>query len=148
MTRIFTGRHMAAIMIAFFGVVITVNVYMAREATSTFGGEVVENSYVASQHFNRWLGEAAQEKALGWNANIHRTDDGRIEVRIAGLPDHAMLSAIARHPLGQQPDQALAFARKADGEFLSTAPLPAGRWRLRLEAVAGGKLWRSEGDIL
>ena len=45
--RPFTGRHMAAIMVAFFGVVIAVNVYMARLATSTFTGVVVENSYVA-----------------------------------------------------------------------------------------------------
>jgi hypothetical protein len=59
--RPFTGRHMAMIMIAFFGVVIAVNVLMARFAVSTFGGVVVENSYVASQHFNRWLDEARVE---------------------------------------------------------------------------------------
>ena len=55
MQRAFTGRHMAAIMVAFFGVVIVVNLLNARLASSTFGGEVVENSYVASQDFNRWL---------------------------------------------------------------------------------------------
>mgnify|MGYP001281167617 CR=1 FL=1 len=38
----FTGRHMATILIAFFGVVITVNIVMARFALSTFGGTVVE----------------------------------------------------------------------------------------------------------
>ena len=70
--RPFTGKHMAAIMIAFFGVVIAVNVLMARLATSTFGGLVVENSYVASQKFNRWLGEARSEKALGWKATVTR----------------------------------------------------------------------------
>jgi len=63
--RPFTGRKMAAIMVAFFAVVIIVNVYMAREASSTFGGVVVENSYVASQQYNRWLDEASAENALG-----------------------------------------------------------------------------------
>jgi nitrogen fixation protein FixH len=56
---------MAAIMVAFFAVVIAVNVYMARLASSTFTGVVVENSYVASQHFNRWLDEARAEERLG-----------------------------------------------------------------------------------
>ncbi|MGE0776676.1 MAG: FixH family protein, partial [Sphingomonadaceae bacterium] len=55
MTRSFTGRHMAIILIAFFGVVIAVNFYMARMAIGTFGGTVVDNSYVASQRFNGWL---------------------------------------------------------------------------------------------
>ena len=36
--RPFTGRHMAMILIAGFGVVIAVNVAMARMAISTFGG--------------------------------------------------------------------------------------------------------------
>ena len=44
MTKAFTGRHMAAIMVAFFGVIIAVNFTMARFATATFGGRVVENS--------------------------------------------------------------------------------------------------------
>jgi nitrogen fixation protein FixH len=64
----FTGWHMAAILGAFFGVVIVVNVVMARLASSTFSGEVVANSYVASQDFTRWLAEARAAAALGWRA--------------------------------------------------------------------------------
>jgi nitrogen fixation protein FixH len=47
---------MAMILVAFFAVVIAVNLLMARLAISTFGGVVVENSYVASQHFNTLAG--------------------------------------------------------------------------------------------
>jgi nitrogen fixation protein FixH len=53
--RTFTGWHMALILIGFFAVVVGVNLLMARFASSTFGGVVVENSYVASQQFNGWL---------------------------------------------------------------------------------------------
>ena len=42
MKRPFTGRHMAAILIAGFGVVIAVNLVMARFAVTTFGGVVVK----------------------------------------------------------------------------------------------------------
>ena len=37
------GWHMTTILVAFFAVVITVNIVMARFALSTFGGTVVEN---------------------------------------------------------------------------------------------------------
>ena len=112
MTRHFTGRHMAFILVAFFAVVIVVNLYMARMAGSTFGGVVVENSYVASQHFNRWLDEAAAERALGWQAAAERLPDGRISVRLSGLPTGTApkVAAVARHPLGSLPDTDLAFA--------------------------------------
>ena len=144
----FTGWHFASILIAFFAVVIAVNVYMARQATSTFGGVVVENSYVASQHFNRWLDEAAKERALGWDAVATRAKDGRVIVTLKGVTDPAVtLSAEARHPLGTLPDRTLHFARAADGSLVSAEALPDGRWRLRMKLVAGGQTWRSEEDL-
>src|SRR3546814_11216102 len=63
----FTGRHAAMILIAFFGVVISINMVMASFALSTFGGTVVDNSYVASQHYNKWLARAAAQDRLGWD---------------------------------------------------------------------------------
>jgi nitrogen fixation protein FixH len=50
--RPFTGRHMALILVAFFAVVVGVNVTMAVLAHKSWTGLVVQNSYVASQHFN------------------------------------------------------------------------------------------------
>lgn len=144
----FTGRHFSVIIVAFFAVVVGVNLFMARAATSTFGGVVVENSYVASQQFNTWLDEAAKEKALGWIAKPSRRKDDRIAVLLTGAPATGVtLAATARHPLGHQPDQRLVFQRHSDGSFVSRDPLPAGRWRLRLEANAGDTRWRSEQDV-
>lgn len=143
----FTGKHFAVIMVLFFGVVVAVNLVMARAASATFGGVVVENSYVASQHFNGWLDQAAREKALGWSAKAERRADGRVTVVISGAPTGTTLSATARHPLGRKPDQALAFATGADGSFVSVVPLPAGRWRVRFDAAAGARRWRTEQDV-
>lgn len=144
----FTGRHMAAIMVAFFGVVIVVNVMMARFAISTFGGEVVENSYVASQHFNRWLDEAKQEGALGWKAVASHRSDNRVQVALSGTPVGAVqVTAIARHVLGRLPDQTMTFSQNADGTYISAQTLPPERWRLRIAVNAGGKNWHSEEDI-
>ncbi|MDE2437547.1 MAG: FixH family protein [Sphingomonadales bacterium] len=144
----FTGRHAAALLVAFFAVVIAVNVYMAREAIGTFGGVVVENSYVASQEYNGWLHEAAKEKALGWSAEAKRRSDGHLVVTLGGAPDDAVLSGDAWHPLGRLPDRPLKFARQADGTFVSVDALPQGRWVARLEARSGATRWRTEENVL
>lgn len=144
----FTGKHFAVIIVAFFAVVVSVNLYMARAATSTFGGVVVENSYVASQNFNTWLAEAEQEKALGWTAKARRLNDNRLSVMLAGVPATGVeLVAIARHPLGRAPDRELRFTRQADGSFVSDQALESGRWRVRFEARANDRRWRQEQDV-
>lgn len=144
----FTGKHFTAIIVAFFAVVVSVNVYMARAASSTFGGVVVENSYVASQEFNTWLAQAEKEKALGWSATARRLEDNRLSVMLAGAPGEGVeLTAVARHPLGRAPDREMRFARQADGSFVSDQALEAGRWRVRFDARAGEHRWRQEQDI-
>lgn len=152
----FTGRHMTAILVAGFGVVIAVNFTMAGLASSTFGGIVVENSYVASQHFNRWLDEADKEKALGWHIEASRRADGRVVARLDDPSSRARpgtagagrrITAIARHPLGRLADVPLTFREQADGTWLSTEPLPAGRWTLRFEVEAQGRTWRTEEPL-
>jgi nitrogen fixation protein FixH len=143
----FTGRHMTVTLVAFFAVVIGVNFVMARYATSTFGGVVVENSYVASQHFNRWLDEAAKAKALDLHAAASRTGTDRVVVEITGTAGDARLSAVARHPLGRMADRTLQFDRDAAGRFVSREVLPRGRWRLRLELGGKASTWRTEQDV-
>lgn len=140
----FTGWHIFAILVVFFGVVVGVNVLMARFALSTFGGVTVENSYVASQHFNRWLDEAAKEKALGWSADVVRREDGRLEITLSGPGDGAVVTAEAWHPLGREADRMVAFDLASAGHFVSREALPAGRWTLRLKVEQGGNMWREE----
>ena len=144
MSRRFTGRHMAAILVAFFGAVVLVNLTMARFAVATFGGVVVDNSYVASQEFNRWLDRAEASRALGWEARIERDGEGKLAVALAGAPAGVTLSAEARHPLGRRPDAALTFAELGPGRFVSREALPEGRWIVRLAATDGVQTWRRE----
>lgn len=139
MTRPFTGWHMTAILVSFFAVVIGVNLYMARAAIGTFGGTVVENSYVASQRFNHWLDKADAQKTLGWSVTANLTADRYIAVdagvggsQLAG----ATISAVARHPLGRAPEQALTFRRQG-GHWVSTDPMPQGRWLVHLSVARG-----------
>lgn len=147
MRRTFTGRHMAAIIVSFFGVVIAVNLTMAHLALSTFGGIVVENTYVASQEFNGWLEDERRQRALGWDAITTWRPDNRLSVRLLGVPGAARVAATARHPLGRVPDRSLAFEPTGGGRFESTSALPEGRWIVRLEVTAAGEQWRREEEI-
>ena len=141
MTTRFTGRHMLAIMLAFFGVVVAVNMLMATLASRTFGGTVVDNSYVASQRFNGWLAEGRAQERLGWTARLSLDGARRIEVAVrdgeAPLAG-AELQAVARHPLGRAPDIALAFRAEGSGGYVSATPLPPGRWLVQFEIRRGG----------
>ncbi len=142
-----TGRKVTAIFVVFFGIVMAVNFTMAHFASSTFGGVVVENSYVASQNYNKWLDEAAAEKKLGWSAAVTRLPDNRVALRFTGAPDDLVVTGVVRHPLGHAPDQALRFAQAADGSLVSDKAVAPGRWLVRLTAQAGQTKWRDEQEL-
>lgn len=140
--RRFTGWHIAAILVAFFAVVIAVNVLMASIAVRSFGGTVVENSYVASQRFNGWLAAARAQDGLRWKDDV--VTDGARHV-VLTLGDYAgapvgggTVGAVAQHPLGRAADIPLAFHETAPGRYVSVTGLPAGRWRVRLDVRHGG----------
>lgn len=147
----FTGWHMTTILVSFFGVVMAVNFYMARMAVSSFGGTVVDNSYVASQQYNDWLKAAARQDRLGWDVAITLDADRR--VRVTSMANGVAinpLSAVgdALHPLGRVEDVPLAFAATGiDGQLLSTKPLPPGRWDLRLSLRRGADIFKVAEEV-
>ena len=136
----FTGWHMATILITFFGVVIAVNLVMARFAVSTFGGTVVDNSYVASQNYNRWLAAAEQQGRLGWKTKLSLDPARRVQVQAteAGLPiTRLTVSGIATHPLGRAPSIPLSFTAANTGDYVARQSLPNGRWTVALTFKRG-----------
>lgn len=141
MTRTFTGRHMLGVMCAMFGTIIAVNVVMATYAVRTFGGTVVDNSYVASQDFNRWLAEARMQKALGWTIRVTEDGEHRPVIEIPGPTgsiEGATISAVAIHPLGRMASRDVSFVEQPGGLYIATKPLPAGRWLLRVTVRKAG----------
>lgn len=137
---VLTGRHVLAIVVTAFGIIIAVNVFMATKAVQSFSGLVTKNSYVASQSFDE--NRAAQEK-LGWSADATITG-GKLTLRLVdgtGAPvEPAEITAVLGFATTQKQDEVLMLVR--DGAGLS-APVSArfqaavaGNWQLRLDAVA------------
>jgi nitrogen fixation protein FixH len=137
----FTGRHMVLIMLGFFGVIIAVNVTMAVFAARTFGGKVVDNSYVATQRFNGWLESARRQQRLGWTETVRLAGDRKVAVDVAAgaVPLLAAeVTAVARHPVGGTDDVMLTFRETRPGRYLSSTHLPDGRWQVQISIRAAG----------
>ncbi|KUO53838.1 MAG: hypothetical protein APF78_03235 [Sphingomonadales bacterium BRH_c3] len=147
MRREFTGRHMLIVLVAGFGVVVAVNFFMASLAARGFSGVVVENSYVASQHFNGWLAQAERQQALGWEAKLARAEDGRLRVETSGVPASATLRADIRRPLGDPELAELELVPDGTDAFTTPEPVADGRWIIRLYIDAGGQEWRREEHL-
>lgn len=147
-TTRFTGRHMAAIFVGGFAIIIAVNLLMASLAVGSFHGTVVDNSYVASQKYNGWLKQASASKALGWQAVPHRRKDGRVVVETIAVPAGAAVTATAERPLGTRDFAALTFTPLGQGRWVSDESLAPGRWQLRLAIRAGDRqAWAREADL-
>lgn len=129
-----TGWHVAAMFVAGFSVIISVNLVLAVSAVRTFPGLVVKNSYVASQFFDD--NRKAQE-ALNWEvvAQIEGEALNLMITDINGPVEAEIVSAVFGRPTHTRQDQNLKLV--FDGEKF-TAPIvtDAGNWNLRLQAMA------------
>ena len=150
--RKFTGYHATMLLVAFFGVVVTVNMVMARFAVTTFSGTVVDNSYVASQKYNGWLEQARKQKSYGWSVTkIERVGDfAFIEIAEAdgAAMQGAIVSVIAEHPIGRTEAVRVKFYPVKPGYYKADKPMPKGRWKLKITIEKDGKQMRLGQEIL
>jgi nitrogen fixation protein FixH len=135
MRQRFTGYHATAILVGFFAIVIAVNLTMARLATSTFGGALAENGYVASQDYNHWIAESAAQDRLGWDVAA-RVEDRRLILYTKGV-SNAVATVVAEHPLGRIDDRTIEMTTAGANRLRSTDSMPFGRWKLRITLKRG-----------
>lgn len=145
-----TGKHVLAITVSAFAVIIGVNVVMAWKAISTFPGLEVKNSYVASQTFDA---DRAAQQALGWTlVPEYLAKDGALRLTFTdagGLPaDVQGLSVLVGRATDQSADQRPEFAR-VGGAWMAAARLEPGNWMMQVEAKAmDGTLFRQRLNLI
>lgn len=144
-----TGKHVLAITVGAFSIIIAVNVLMAVKAVTTFPGLEVANSYVASQ---TWDADMAAQAALGWQL-AEEYDLKRGELRLTftdstGAPVQlAGLKVLVGRPTEAKDDQTPSFSREA-GVYIGKAALAPGKWMLHVEAEApDGTPYRRRIDL-
>ncbi len=136
MRREITGRHVLALFVGAFAVIVAVNLLLATMAIRTFPGLEVKSSYVASQTFDA---ERRAQEALGWSIVPGVTEE-TVTLAVLG-PDGPVESRITEATLGRAThvaeDSVLAF--RFDGaRFVAPRPanLTSGHWNLRLAMTA------------
>ncbi|MGB3865738.1 MAG: FixH family protein [Xanthobacteraceae bacterium] len=139
-TREFTGRHMLAIMVTFFSVIISVNLTMAFLARSSWTGIVAENTYVASQKFNEKSAEGRAQAALGWTSELV-VAGGKVSYRLVDKAGNVVAARRAtasfRRPAYEAEDQDVVLIPQADGSLSSPIELRDGLWIVEIHAEAG-----------
>jgi nitrogen fixation protein FixH len=145
--RELTGRHVLAITVSAFAVIIAVNVTLAWQAVATFPGLEVQNSYVASQGFNER--KAAQE-ALGWQLQPSYRD-GRIDLAFTdrdGSPVEVMrLEVLVGRTTNAAHDAWPEFTRMGD-VYSAPLSLDRGKWMVKVTAEsADGTLFEQRTEL-
>ncbi len=135
--RPLTGWHVLAMFVAFFGVIIAVNIGLAWQAISTFPGLEVANGYVASQTFDA---DRAAQQALNWSLTPTYVADAQ-QLRLAfvdaaGQPVAvAALAVLVGRTTETSKDMRPDFAQ-VNGVYVAQAALGPGKWMMAVEAQA------------
>ena len=134
----FTGKHMLAIMLAFFGVIIAVNLTMATFARTSWSGLVVQNSYVAGQHFNRMAEEGREQAARGWRPSF-AVEAGVLRFSLVDAEGRTVRLqggiASLRRPVGDADDAEVSLLARGDG-LEAVLNVGDGAWIVEIHAVA------------
>lgn len=136
MKRELTGRHVLAIAVTAFGVIITVNLIMAFNAVGTFSGLETRSSYISSQHFDR---DRAAQQQLGWQADV-RLEGSRAVLRLTdgqgGAVSPQELTLQLRRPTNQRDDLTPPLSPEAPGRYSAEVALAPGNWNADIRATA------------
>jgi nitrogen fixation protein FixH len=145
-------------LIAFFGIVIGVNVVMMKLAIDTLPGTEVDSAYRASLAYEREILAAHDQDRRNWkiDAHVERRADGaalvRLDARDAnGTPLSGMkFSGRLERPTDKRGDRAVELAESGIGVYRGSAidVLP-GQWDLVIEGEArGARLFLSRNRVI
>lgn len=149
-----TGKHVLAIMVGFFGIIITTSIIFTTLAVQSFRGEDVKQSYRQGLNYNATLSERAEQNALGWTASVNvtgQTEAQRLVVKVTDR-DAATLYAMdfsgrLRHPADATLDRALSFTTLPNGTARADISGAMGLWTLEVDATSGDETLHFKRDL-
>jgi nitrogen fixation protein FixH len=156
--RPLTGRTVLICLIAFFGVIIGVNITLAKFAIDTLPGTEVDSAYSASIAYEGEIAAAREQAARGWKVSAHvdRAADGHADVRVEardrnGAPIQGLnFTSRLERPADRRADRPVELAEVGTAAYRgNVAMLAPGLWDLVLEGdVAGKRLFLSKNRIV
>ena len=151
-----TGRMVLLILVSFFAVVVSVNLFMAYVAVNTFSGMQTQRPYESGLNFNRDIKSAQVQQEEHWQVSSHheRLVDGRVALSLSlrdaqGQPLEGVKSKVTLvSPVNAANDVTFDLVAKGAGDLSGTAKADAGQWDLVIEITKEGKeVFRSVSRI-
>jgi nitrogen fixation protein FixH len=145
-------------MVAFFGVVIGVNLVMMRLAIQTLPGTEVDSAYSASLAYQKEITTAQAQSARNWKveAHVERSGQGGATLQVEARDNQGRpMSGLKfqgrfERPTDRRADLAVSLAEVGIGIYRGNAETIApGQWDLVVEGAAGGqRLFLSKNRVL
>jgi len=157
-SRPITGHMVFFMLVAFFGVVIGVNLVMMRLAIKTLPGTEVDSAYSASLAYEKEIMAARDQTARNWkvDAHVERSGQGGATLRVeahdsTGRPMTGLkFEGRFERPTDRRADLPVTLAEVGIGVYRGDAlAIASGQWDLVLEGtVAGQRLFLSKNRVL
>jgi nitrogen fixation protein FixH len=153
-----TGRMVFFMLVAFFGVVIGVNLVMMRLAIKTLPGTEVDSAYSASLAYEKEIATARDQNARNWkvDAHVERSGQGEATLQVEARDSNGRLMSGLKfegrfeRPTDRRADLPVALAEVGIGIYRGSAlALAPGQWDLVIEGVsAGQRMFLSKNRVL
>lgn len=153
-----TGGKVLAMLLAFFGVVIGINMVMMRLAIQTLPGTEVDSAYSASLAYEKEIAAARDQSARNWkvDAHVQRAADGGATLLVEARDDTGRpmsgLKFLGRfeRPTDRRADQPVELAETGIGIYRGrAATIAPGQWDLVIEGdAAGRRMFLSKNRVL
>lgn len=131
------GWHVLIGFMAFFGIVIAVDISFAVAAYKTFSGEAIHDPYEAGILYNNTLAQRRREAQLGWKATIEE-EPGVVMVQVADRSGKAIegltVTGLLVRPATVQGQRPLRFAPDGKGGYRADTSTLDGAWDLHVIA--------------
>ena len=145
-------------LVAFFGVVIGVNLVMMRFAIQTLPGTEVDSAYSASLAYEKEIAAARDQNARNWqvDAHVERGGQGGATLQVEARDNNGRpMSGLKfqgrfERPTDRRADLAGRARRSRDRHLSRNAPpIAPGQWDLVLEGdSAGRRMFLSKNRVL
>ncbi len=146
--RPLTGRMVLVMLIAFFGIVIGVNLVMMRLAIQTLPGTEVDSAYGASLAYEKEIATAREQAERNWkvDAHVERSGQGSATLQVeardsTGRPVTGLtFEGRFERPTDRRADLPVTLTEVGIGIYRGNAPdIAPGQWDLVLEGVSRGQ---------
>jgi len=119
-----TGKHVLASVVIFFGVIFIANIAMVTLGVKSFPGEDTKQSYRQGLEFNKTIAERNAQIATGWNADITISEKNAIVLKLTDRSDMVIrglkVTGSLKHLAETDKDFPLKFAQAADGTYIAS----------------------------